>query len=48
MKCRIKFVGYCTLAFGAGVMLSCILPAKAMVFMSAAVLLAAGAAVTFT
>ena len=48
MKCKFKFVGYCTLAFGAGVMLSCLLPAKAMLFVSAAALLASGGIITFT
>ncbi|MDD4124481.1 MAG: hypothetical protein PHW77_01955 [Eubacteriales bacterium] len=42
MRCRYKSVGYCVLAFGAGVLLGCFLPAPAMVFVSSVIIVGAG------
>ncbi|NLN55685.1 MAG: hypothetical protein GX148_05210 [Clostridiales bacterium] len=42
MFCRRKAVGFSILAFGAGVLLGCFLPAPAMVFVSSVIIVGAG------
>lgn len=48
MKCKYKIVGCAALAFGAGALLSCVLPYVAMVFVSSAVIIGTGAILIFT
>ncbi|MDL2287449.1 hypothetical protein LJB90_02665 [Eubacteriales bacterium OttesenSCG-928-G02] len=48
MRCNQKLIGGCALAFGAGVLLSCFLPASVMVCITAAVITAAGVLLVFT